>query len=154
MEREFAAQFETARGQLDAAQAHLEQTRNEAQRIRGDAELGARRQVEDAQKDAAEIVAQARAHADRISAETERELAAATQRRDSINAQLANVRQMLATLTNVSPAGLLGLDDEPLVPAADQTEGQAPEAFADESDESAAEPAEESVETAAGASQD
>lgn len=119
VEREFAAQFETARGQLDAAQAHLEQTRNEAQRIRGDAELGARRQVEDAQKEAAEIVAQARAHADRISAETERELAAATQRRDSINAQLANVRQMLATLTNVSPAGLLGLDESALVPETD-----------------------------------
>ena len=116
MEREFASQFETARGQLDAAQAHLEQTRNEAQRIRGDAELGAKRYIEDAQKEAAEIVGQARAHADRISAETDRALAAATQRRDSINAQLANVRQMLATLTNVSPAGLLAMDDGPLVP--------------------------------------
>ena len=35
----------------------------------------------------------------RASADSERELAAATQRRDSINAQLANVRQMLATLS-------------------------------------------------------
>ena len=35
----------------------------------------------------------------RVRADSERELAAATQRRDSINAQLANVRQMLATLT-------------------------------------------------------
>jgi vacuolar-type H+-ATPase subunit H len=115
VEREFAKQFETARSQLEAAQDHLEQTRNEAQRIRGDAELGAKRHVEDAHKEASEIVAQARAHADRISAETERELVAATQRRDSINAQLANVRQMLATLTNVSPAGLLAIDEEPLL---------------------------------------
>jgi hypothetical protein len=34
-----------------------------------------------------------------VRVESDRELAAATQRRDSINAQLANVRQMLATLT-------------------------------------------------------
>jgi hypothetical protein len=34
-----------------------------------------------------------------VRADSERELAAASQRRDSINAQLANVRQMLATLT-------------------------------------------------------
>lgn len=111
VEREFASQFETTRSQLDEAQAHLEQTRNEAQRIRNDAEIGGRRLVEDAQKEAAEIVAQARAHADRLAAESDRALAAAAQRRDSINAQLANVRQMLATLTNVSPAGLLALDD-------------------------------------------
>ena len=32
---------------------------------------------------------------------------AATQRRDSINAQLANVRQMLATLTGVAPTTLM-----------------------------------------------
>ena len=32
-------------------------------------------------------------------ADSDRELAAATQRRDTINAQLSNVRQMLATLT-------------------------------------------------------
>ena len=126
VEREFATQFETARNQLDAAQDHLEQTRNEAQRIRGDAELAARRHVEDSQKEAAEIVAQARAHADRISAETDRELAAATQRRDSINAQLTNVRQMLATLTNVSPAGLLAMDDAALV--ADDAPEPEPEA--------------------------
>ncbi len=111
VEREFAAQFETTRGQLEEAQAHLEQTRNEAQRIRGDAETGGRRMVEDAQQEAESIVAQARAHADRIAAESDRALSAATQRRDSINAQLANVRQMLATLTNVSPAGLLAIDD-------------------------------------------
>ncbi len=120
VEQEFAVQFETTRGQLDEAQAHLEETRNEAQRIRNDAEIGARRQVEDAQAEASEIIAQARAHADRIAAESDRALAAATQRRDSINAQLANVRQMLATLTNVSPAGLLALDDSIAPEAAEE----------------------------------
>ena len=40
------------------------------------------------------------------------ELAAAAQRRDSINAQLSNVRQMLATLTGTVP-GVVGLSDAP-----------------------------------------
>jgi cell division septum initiation protein DivIVA len=107
VEQEFAAQFDTARNQLAEAQEHLEKTRGEAQRIRSDAELGAKRVVEDAEKSASDIVAQARAHADRIKAESDRELVAATQRRDSINVQLTNVRQMLATLTNVAPADLV-----------------------------------------------
>lgn len=123
VEKEFAAQFETTRSQLDAAQAHLEQTRNEAERIRNDAEVGGRRHLEDAQTEAAEIVAAARAHADRIRAESDRALVAATQRRDSINAQLANVRQMLATLTNVSPAGLLAMEEPPLAELTDVAEG-------------------------------
>ena len=45
--------------------------------------------------------------ASRVRAASERELAAASQRRDSINAQLANVRQMLATLTGSAPAALI-----------------------------------------------
>ena len=52
--------------------------------------------IAEAEQKAEQIVAEAMARADRIRAESERELAAATQRRDSINAQLTNVRQMLA----------------------------------------------------------
>jgi cell division septum initiation protein DivIVA len=130
VEQEFKEQFETTRAQLGEAQAHLEQTRGESKRIRSEAELGARRLVEDAQQQADNLVAQARAHADRIRAESERELIAATQRRDSINAQLTNVRQMLATLSNV-PVGLLPVD----------TEGDADEAAAEEE---ASTPSEES----------
>ncbi|MFZ2502285.1 MAG: hypothetical protein WAW88_06420 [Nocardioides sp.] len=139
VEAEFTAQFDTARSQLGEAQEHLERTRGEAQRIRGDAELGARRLVEDAEKQASEIVAQARAHADRIQAESDRELAAATQRRDSINVQLTNVRQMLATLTNVAPADLVlrtGGLVEP-APAADAAEAPA-DAAPEGADDSAA----------------
>ncbi|PBO23293.1 hypothetical protein CLM85_16800, partial [Streptomyces albidoflavus] len=40
----------------------------------------------------------------RIRSESERELAALTNRRDSINAQLTNVREMLATLTGAAVA--------------------------------------------------
>ncbi|MEV6184324.1 cellulose-binding protein, partial [Streptomyces sp. NPDC052015] len=48
--------------------------------------------------------------------ESERELAALTNRRDSINAQLTNVREMLATLTGaaVAAAGTPSTDDEPI----------------------------------------
>jgi hypothetical protein len=45
---------------------------------------------------------------------------AATQRRDSINSQLTNVRQMLATLTSAAPAALFA---EQADPAAEPAEG-------------------------------
>ena len=48
------------------------------------------------------LVAEAKTKAERIRGDSERELAAATQRRDSINAQLSNVRQMLAALGGVA----------------------------------------------------
>ena len=60
----------------------------------------------DAEERSATMVADARATADRVRAESERELAAASQRRDSINAQLSNVRQMLATLTGTGVPGV------------------------------------------------
>ncbi len=49
-------------------------------------------------------MSEAQARVARIRSESERELAAASARRDSINAQLANVRQMLQTLTGSSGA--------------------------------------------------
>lgn len=110
-ELEFTQQFEASQEQLTKAQSQVEQTRAEAEKLRSDAELQARRLLEDAQQRAEEAVAQGMAHADRIRTESERELAAATQRRDSINAQLTNVRQMLATLSGAAPVGLVGLDD-------------------------------------------
>ena len=67
------------------------------------------RLIEDARQDAARIVSDAKATAERIRTDSERELTAATQRRDSINAQLANVRQMLATLTGTAPFRSPGL---------------------------------------------
>jgi hypothetical protein len=60
--------------------------------------------VETAQRQAEDIVADANAKADRVRSESERELAALTNRRDSINAQLTNVREMLATLTGAAVA--------------------------------------------------
>jgi vacuolar-type H+-ATPase subunit H len=71
--------------------------------------------VETAQRQAEDIVADANAKADRIRSESERELAALTNRRDSINAQLTNVREMLATLTGAAVAAAGSpADDEPI----------------------------------------
>lgn len=55
-----------------------------------------------AREEAVQHIASARASAVKIRRESERELQAAVARRDAINAQLANVRQMLATLDNTS----------------------------------------------------
>ena len=75
--------------------------------MRTDAERRARQTIETAQRQADDIIADARAKTDRIRSEAERELAALTHRRDSINAQLHNVREMLATLTGGAAGGAL-----------------------------------------------
>ena len=87
----------------------------------GLAEATPPRSCEDAAARADALVGEARATADRIRADTDRELAAATQRRDSINQQLVNVRQMLATLSGAS-----GFDPQTEPPA------PAPQAAADD----------------------
>ena len=66
--------------------------------------FGAKEQAEailkSAREEALQHIAAARASSVKIRRESERELQAAVARRDSINAQLANVRQMLNTLDN------------------------------------------------------
>ena len=52
-------------------------------------------------------MADAKGTAARVRADSDRELAAASQRRDAINQQLANVRQMLSALTGAVPAAAL-----------------------------------------------
>ncbi|MGX1117915.1 vacuolar-type H+-ATPase subunit H [Streptomyces ambofaciens] len=68
--------------------------------------------METAQRQSEDIVADANAKADRIRSESERELAALTNRRDSINAQLTNVREMLASLTGAAVAAAPAVEDE------------------------------------------
>ena len=57
-------------------------------------------------------MADAKGTAARVRADSDRELAAASQRRDAINQQLANVRQMLSALTGAVPAAALDASDE------------------------------------------
>ena len=59
--------------------------------------------LEAAKLEASALVAGAKEQAERVRRDSDRELAAATARRDSITAQLSNVRNMLATLGGGAP---------------------------------------------------
>jgi len=112
---EFQEQQASTVAQLEAMTTQVEETRARIEREQVSAEKEARRTLSSANEQAESILRDARATAERIRLDSERELTAATQRRDSINAQLVNVRQMLATLSG----GGSGLVDLPLDVAAE-----------------------------------
>lgn len=135
-----AAEFREQQGatqlQLETMASQVEEMRARSEEERTAAETEARRIVTDAQDQAATIVRDARAAAERVRTDSDRELSAATQRRDSINAQLVNVRQMLATLSG----GASGFAADPLARA------EAPAPVETEASEGAAdEPAEDAT---------
>jgi cell division septum initiation protein DivIVA len=109
-EEEFAVQMEEARGRLEDLERQIERSRAEADAERSEAASEAQRLVQEAQQQATALVTEAKTTAARVRADSERELAAASQRRDAINSQLSNVRQMLTTLTGSAPAALMGED--------------------------------------------
>ncbi len=98
---------------LDAMTARNRDTEAALERSRAEAGARIERMLADAEERSTTMVAEARTTADRVRAESERELAAAAQRRDSINAQLSNVRQMLATLSGTVPGVGLPPVEEP-----------------------------------------
>ena len=106
-EEDFNTQMQEARQRLAELEAHIDETRTNADKMNDEMMRENRRLVEEAERQAASIVGEARAQAARVRSDSERELAAATQRRDSINAQLANVRQMLATLTGGTAVSMM-----------------------------------------------
>jgi cell division septum initiation protein DivIVA len=120
-EEEFTQLMADAQGRLEELERHIEASRAESEAAHAEAARESRRLIDESEQQAAAIVGDAKVMAARIRAESERELAAATQRRDSINAQLANVRQMLTTLTGAAPSALvdqvLGDDSGPEEPA-------------------------------------
>jgi hypothetical protein len=120
-EHDYTAQLKANEAQLAAVSHRSEQLRLEAEKLRADADRKSKRTLDEAQRQSDEILMEAKANAERIRGESERELSAATQRRDSINSQLTNVRQMLATLTGASlpnPFGGEGPDTAPAGKAA------------------------------------
>lgn len=121
-ELEFTERTAAAEERALEVELHAEQLRSESEYVKAEAERKAARLLEAAETQANELVSEAKIRAERIRTESERELVAATQRRDSINAQLTNVRRMLATLGGAAlPGGLadiVGVDEEP-EPAAD-----------------------------------
>lgn len=84
--------------EIDLATQELVEARGEAERVTTESRAQADQIVRDAQAEASTLLSEAKRRAEGIRQNSERELAAATARRDSITAQLANVRQMLATL--------------------------------------------------------
>jgi hypothetical protein len=128
---DFAAEVTAAEQQLATVRVQAEQTRIESEQAQQEASTRSAQQLEQAMAHAHSLVTEAKSKAERIRGDSERELAAATQRRDSINAQLSNVRQMLAALGG-------GAISNPLEPAATAAtpEPAAAAATADKEDES------------------
>ena len=108
---EVAAEVTAAEQQLATVRMQSEQTRIESEQSQQEAASRSEQQLEQATNHARTLVAEARTKAERIRGDSERELAAATQRRDSINAQLSNVRQMLAALGGAAAGNALDLVD-------------------------------------------
>jgi cell division septum initiation protein DivIVA len=121
---EFRHQQSVTQAQLDDLAQQVESSRAAAQKEQESAEAQARRTVVEAEERADTIIREAKAAADRVRSDSDRELAAATQRRDSINAQLTNVRQMLATLSGSATGFIVDpiAEDTPEEPAAEPEE--------------------------------
>lgn len=119
---EFAAAMSQQEASLVAVQDRASALASEAERSHHTAKSDAATLLEQARSEAGALVASAREQAERIKRDSDRELAAATARRDSITAQLTNVRQMLATLGGGSFIDPLGGHPEaevsPTVPVA------------------------------------
>lgn len=115
---EFSAQLSTHEQSLAEIQARAAALQSESETAHAEARSTADATLEAARSEAASLVQAAREQADRIRHDSERELAAATARRDSINSQLANVRQMLATLGGAALAQQVVPEPAPSAPAA------------------------------------
>jgi cell division septum initiation protein DivIVA len=129
-ERDFTQQMTAGEQQLAAITERSEQLRMEAEKLRSDSDRKSKRTMDEAARQADDLIAEAKAAAARIRGESERELSAATQRRDSINSQLTNVRQMLATLTGASLPDPIGdpapNEGAPTATATDKPAGEKP----------------------------
>ena len=148
--QEFAVQVAAAESQLAAVQQQSEQLRTDSEQAQQEAAAKSAHLLEAARTQALTLVSEAKTKAERIRDDSERVLAAATQRRDSINAQLTNVRQMLATLSGGAmvnpsdPADPEPADPEPTDSAPTGSEHQ--ESSADvQSDDSTAEAGDQPV---------
>lgn len=100
--QEFATQMAVHEQSLSEAEERAATLSAESEAAHRQARAEAQSLLESAREEAGALVTAAREKAERIRRDSERELAAATARRDSITAQLSNVRQMLSTLGGAS----------------------------------------------------
>jgi len=96
--KDFAAQMKAQDEAMQRAEESLYAIQEEAERYKAEAQDQAEATLKDGNNQANEILKQAKASAERIRRESEREVQAASARRDAITLQLSNVRQMLATM--------------------------------------------------------
>ena len=122
--REFAAQVDAAEEQLAAIRQRAERARVDSERAQQEAASKIAQQLDQATERAHMLVAEAKAKAERIRDDSERELAVAIQRRDTINAELANVRQDLAALGGPTRIALAD-QAEPAADPGDSVVGEA-----------------------------
>jgi cell division septum initiation protein DivIVA len=115
---EFKTQMSGHEHALAQAQERAAALSAESDKAHATAKAESSKLLESARAEAESLVAEARDKAERVRRDSERELTAATARRDSITAQLSNVRQMLATLGGASMVE--GLVEEPKPEAASQ----------------------------------
>jgi cell division septum initiation protein DivIVA len=108
-EQEFRTRTAAAEHQLEAVERAAAHARAQSEREMTEATARIRAMLTDAHVEADRVVGEARERAERLRADSDRELTAAASRRDSINAQLTNVRQMLATLSGSVP--VIGFED-------------------------------------------
>lgn len=109
---EFAHQMDAYEQALSATEQRRMAIQAEADRLLAEAKEEAEGLKRAAREEAAQRVDDARLAAERVRKESERELMAATARREAVTAQLTNVRQMLAALGAGPLLDALGEDDE------------------------------------------
>ncbi|MDR0783491.1 MAG: hypothetical protein LBE83_07000 [Propionibacteriaceae bacterium] len=96
--RDFAAQMKAQDEAMQRAEESLYAIQEEAEHYKIETQQEVEATLKDANAQANEVLKQAKASAERIRRESEREVQAASARRDAITLQLSNVRQMLATM--------------------------------------------------------
>lgn len=98
----------TRHQEIAEAVARLNEVRGEAQRTEFQARERAESILREAEQRSHEVISDAQERADSIRLNAERELAAAMSRRDSVNQQLAGIRQMLGAYGGLEAAQLAG----------------------------------------------
>jgi cell division septum initiation protein DivIVA len=134
---EFAVQMQVNEQAIIRAQERQAALDAEADRTLAEARQQAELHLKGAREEAGSHVDSARLTAEKIRRESERELQAATSRRDAITAQLTNVRQMLATLGGVAIVNPLA-EPEAVTAPAQQQAAESPEVEESAADEAEA----------------
>lgn len=106
---DFHSRAAAAEHHLDSVERAAAHARAQSERELDEATAHVRALLDESHAESERLVAEARERAERIRADSERELTAASQRRDSINAQMTHVRHMLASMSGSVP--ILGLEE-------------------------------------------